>query len=129
MPSDTTILIALGGNALAPNSGTVPEQFAQTRAAMDMIMPFVRHGHRLAITHGNGPQGGDELLRGELAAHRVPPLPLLLLLLLLVGQAPIPVDWEQLRIRAGKKGNHERFQKDVRLLSCPSAVDRRRMHQ
>lgn len=78
MLSDTTILVALGGNALSPSStlGTITEQFAQTWAAMDMIMPFVRRGHRLAITHGNGPQVGDELLRVELAADRVPPLPL-----------------------------------------------------
>ncbi|MCH7938721.1 MAG: carbamate kinase [Candidatus Marinimicrobia bacterium] len=78
MLSDTTILVALGGNALAPSAalGTVTEQFAQTRAAMDLIMPFIRQGYRLAITHGNGPQVGDELLRVELAADRVPPLPL-----------------------------------------------------
>ena len=68
MLSDTTILVALGGNALAPSAtlSTITEQFAQTRAAMDLIMPFIRQGYRLAITHGNGPQVGDELLRVEL---------------------------------------------------------------
>lgn len=74
----TTVLIALGGNALSPETttGTVAEQFAQTRAAIAMIMPFVRQGYHLTITHGNGPQVGDELLRAELAADRVPPQPL-----------------------------------------------------
>ena len=32
-------------------------------------------GYRVAVTHGNGPQVGDALLRSELAAQ-VPPLPL-----------------------------------------------------
>jgi carbamate kinase len=34
--------------------------------------------HRLVITHGNGPQVGNELRRQELAADEVPPLPLYL---------------------------------------------------
>ncbi len=76
--TDTTVLVALGGNALAPGetTGDIHAQFAQTRAALAAIMPFVRRRCRLAITHGNGPQVGEELLRVELAADRVPPLPL-----------------------------------------------------
>ena len=73
-----TVLLALGGNALAPGdtTGTIAQQFAQTRAALKAALPFLRQGHRLAIAHGNGPQVGEELLRVELAADRVPPLPL-----------------------------------------------------
>ncbi len=76
--ADTTVLIALGGNALAPGetTGDIHQQFALTRAALRTVMPFIRRGCRLAITHGNGPQVGEELLRVELAADRVPPLPL-----------------------------------------------------
>ncbi len=76
--TDTTVLIALGGNALAPGetTGDIHQQFALTRAALRTVMPFVRRGCRLVITHGNGPQVGEELLRAELAADRVPPLPL-----------------------------------------------------
>lgn len=76
--TNSTVLLALGGNALAPDAttGTIAQQFAQTRAALHAALPFLRRGHRLAIVHGNGPQVGDELLRGELAADRVPPLPL-----------------------------------------------------
>ncbi|UCH64193.1 MAG: carbamate kinase [Fidelibacterota bacterium] len=75
---DNTILVALGGNALAPGetTGDIHEQFALARAALRTVMPFIRRGCRLAITHGNGPQVGEELLRAELAADRVPPLPL-----------------------------------------------------
>ncbi len=76
--SDNTILVALGGNALSPStgSGTISEQFAHTRQSLRVILPFVRRGDRVAITHGNGPQVGDELLRVELAAGKVPTLPL-----------------------------------------------------
>ncbi|MCH7575077.1 MAG: carbamate kinase [Candidatus Marinimicrobia bacterium] len=73
-----TVIIALGGNALSPDSalGTIAEQFAHTRAALKQIMPFVREGYHVAIAHGNGPQVGDELRRVELAAGKVPILPL-----------------------------------------------------
>lgn len=73
-----TILIALGGNALAPSTGqgTIAEQFEHTRQSLKGIMPLVREGNRIAITHGNGPQVGDELMRVELSAHKVPTLPL-----------------------------------------------------
>jgi len=73
-----SIIIALGGNALSPStgSGTIAEQFAQTRASMKVIMPFVRAGCGVAITHGNGPQVGDELRRVELSDGKVPALPL-----------------------------------------------------
>lgn len=73
-----TIIIALGGNALAPSDtlGTITEQFAHTREALRLVMPFLRRGDNVAVTHGNGPQVGDELLRVELAADKVPALPL-----------------------------------------------------
>ncbi len=75
---EKSVIIALGGNALAPStgSGTIAEQFAQTRASMKVIMPFVRQGFGVAITHGNGPQVGDELRRVELSEGKVPALPL-----------------------------------------------------
>lgn len=85
MPSPTssemnpiTVLIALGGNALAPRgeSGTIYQQFAHTRESLEGIMHFVRRGNNLCLTHGNGPQVGDELLRMELTHAKVPPLPL-----------------------------------------------------
>ncbi|UCH09505.1 MAG: carbamate kinase [Fidelibacterota bacterium] len=75
---DKTVLIAIGGNALSPGetTGNIHQQFAQTRAALHTILPFIQQGYRLAITHGNGPQVGEELLRVELAADRVPAMPL-----------------------------------------------------
>ena len=47
------------------------------RDACEAIVPLVREGE-VVVTHGNGPQVGNELLRQERAADEVPPLPLYL---------------------------------------------------
>ena len=70
-----TVVIALGGNALG--RGTVAEQLATLRATCAAIAPLLAEGE-IAVTHGNGPQVGNELLRQERAADEVPPLPLYL---------------------------------------------------
>jgi carbamate kinase len=70
-----TLVLALGGNALG--RGTTAEQLATLRVACDAIAPLVRDGD-VVVTHGNGPQVGNELLRQERAADEVPPLPLYL---------------------------------------------------
>jgi len=73
-----TAVIALGGNAISPSgeTGTISEQFAHTRESLAAIMNFVHEGYNLCITHGNGPQVGDELLRMDLTHDIIPPLPL-----------------------------------------------------
>ena len=73
-----TIMIALGGNSLSPkgSSGSVAEQFAYTRKTMDYLSAFITLGYNICITHGNGPQVGNELLRMDLTNDKVPPLPL-----------------------------------------------------
>ena len=73
-----TAIIALGGNALSRKgqTGSIYEQFANTRESLTEIMEFVRQGYNLCLTHGNGPQVGDELLRMDLTYNEVPPLPL-----------------------------------------------------
>ncbi len=47
------------------------------RGTCAAIEPLVREGE-VVVTHGNGPQVGNELLRQERAADEVPPLPLYL---------------------------------------------------
>ena len=73
-----TIMIALGGNSLSPkgSSGTVGEQFSFTRRTMDHLSEFIIKDYNLCMTHGNGPQVGNELLRMDLTNDLVPPLPL-----------------------------------------------------
>jgi carbamate kinase len=74
-----TTVVALGGNALirAGDRGTAAEQAARLREAARPLEPLL-DDQRLVITHGNGPQVGNELLRQERAADEVPPLPLYL---------------------------------------------------
>jgi carbamate kinase len=70
-----TLVVALGGNALG--RGTAAEQLATLRNACEVLAPIVSEGE-VVVTHGNGPQVGNELLRQERAADEVPPLPLYL---------------------------------------------------
>jgi carbamate kinase len=74
-----TLVVALGGNALirAGERGTAAEQLAALRETSAALRPLVAEGE-VVITHGNGPQVGNELLRQERAADEVPPLPLYL---------------------------------------------------
>jgi carbamate kinase len=74
-----TTVVALGGNALIRpgDRGTAAEQAARLREAAQSLAPLFAEP-RLVITHGNGPQVGNELLRQERAADEVPPLPLFL---------------------------------------------------
>ena len=73
-----SVIIALGGNALSPKdeAGTIYQQFAHTRESLAAIMHFVELGYNICLTHGNGPQVGDELYRMELTHNTIPPLPL-----------------------------------------------------
>jgi carbamate kinase len=74
-----TTVVALGGNALIRpgDRGTAAEQAARLREAAASLAPLLAEP-RLVITHGNGPQVGNALLRQERAADEVPPLPLYL---------------------------------------------------
>src|SRR5213596_548631 len=73
-----TIVVALGGNAVAPpgERPTISNQFRHTRASLAPIVDLARQGWHIALVHGNGPQVGDELARNEMAADQVEPLPL-----------------------------------------------------
>ena len=71
------ILVALGGNAISTHgeSGIV-EQEENARAAVKHVVKLLVGGNKLVLTHGNGPQVGDILLRNEIAKDTVPPMPL-----------------------------------------------------
>ena len=55
--------------------GTAAEQLANLRRTVVSLRPLLAEAE-LVITHGNGPQVGNELLRQERAADEAPPLPL-----------------------------------------------------
>ena len=69
-------VLALGGNALlGPGErGTAAEHRANLAATFAAVAPLL--AGEVVLTHGNGPQVGNELLRQELAAAEAPPLPL-----------------------------------------------------
>ena len=72
------VLIALGGNAMTgPDGGARPEeQIAAAQVAMRSVAELVASDIDVVITHGNGPQVGNLLVKNEIAASVVPPVPL-----------------------------------------------------
>ena len=72
------VLIALGGNAMtSPEGGpSAEDQIAAIARAAEPIADVVAGRYRGRLTHGNGPQVGNLLVKNELAASVVPPVPL-----------------------------------------------------
>lgn len=73
-----TIVAALGGNAiLRPGQkGTYQEQLINVSTTAEKLVELIASGHKLVITHGNGPQVGNLLIQHEAGKERVPALPL-----------------------------------------------------
>lgn len=76
--SAVRVLIALGGNAMtAPDGRAQPDdQRLAIVAAMSAVADIVVGGAEVVLTHGNGPQVGNLLVKNEIAASVVPPVPL-----------------------------------------------------
>ncbi len=71
------ILLAVGGNALikANEKGTAELQFQNAIETATTVVRLIKAGHRVVLTHGNGPQVGATLTRSEMAAdysYRMP---------------------------------------------------------
>ena len=73
-----TVLVALGGNAILKyrEEGTAEEQLRNIRTSCRTLARLIKEDYHIAITHGNGPQVGDILLRNEMAKEVLPPMPL-----------------------------------------------------
>lgn len=78
MGLDKTIVVAIGGNAITKENqkGTLQEKVQNIGNCADNIVELLELGYHIVLTHGNGPQVGNILLRVEAAAHTVPPMPL-----------------------------------------------------
>lgn len=68
-------VVAFGGNALlrAEDHGTQEEQIARAKQAARWLADIVRHGYKLIVVHGNGPQVGNILVQAEEASTKIPP--------------------------------------------------------
>lgn len=73
-----TIVMALGGNAIirAKEKGTRDEQWNNIKSTCHNVGELVKQGHRIVMTHGNGPQVGNILTKNEMAKSVVPAMPL-----------------------------------------------------
>lgn len=78
MSDSRLIVVALGGNAVTREgeTGDIPAQFHRTARTVKGLVQLIVNGHRMIITHGNGPQVGQILRRVEIASKEVYPLPL-----------------------------------------------------
>src|SRR5918998_784798 len=57
-------------------SATPEDQDRAVAEAMEHVADLVASGVDVVLTHGNGPQVGNLLVKNELSAHVVPPVPL-----------------------------------------------------
>ncbi len=78
MSAKPLIVVALGGNAISTpdQEGNVGQQFANSAHTARQLADLVEAGNQLVITHGNGPQIGNFMLRNEVAAQAIYPLPM-----------------------------------------------------
>ncbi len=73
-------VIALGGNALLRDdqSGTIDEQEQNATDTLENLVHLIQGGYELVITHGNGPQVGNILMRNDAgeSVYQIPQMPL-----------------------------------------------------
>jgi len=73
-------VIALGGNALLRGTqiGTIEEQEQNTLETLESLVYLVKEGYDLVISHGNGPQVGNILMRNDAGEqnYNIPQMPL-----------------------------------------------------
>ncbi len=73
-------VVALGGNALLRENekGTIEQQEANTTETLENLIFLLNEGFELVITHGNGPQVGNILMRNDAGQkmYDIAPMPL-----------------------------------------------------
>jgi carbamate kinase len=81
-----TAVVAVGGNALTREheSGTYEEQWRNALRVAQSVCRLVETGHRVILTHGNGPQVGNLSIQQEEGS--VPPMPLSVLVAMTQGE-------------------------------------------
>ncbi len=73
-------VVALGGNALlrGNEAGLIQQQEKNAYTTCRNLIPLIKENYSLVITHGNGPQVGNILLRNEAGykEYKIPKMPL-----------------------------------------------------
>lgn len=73
-------VVALGGNALLRDNqtGTIEEQEQNTTDTLENLVFLINQGYDLVITHGNGPQVGNILMRNDAGEinYGIPQMPI-----------------------------------------------------
>lgn len=72
------VVVALGGNAITRqgDDGSIAQDYANLRASLDAVVDLVESGFEVLLTHGNGPQIGNQMIRVEMSRGEAPDLPL-----------------------------------------------------
>jgi len=83
-----SVVVALGGNAITREgeAGTYEEQEANARRMARAVARMLEGGHRVVVTHGNGPQVGSLAIQQEEGSSLVPAQPLFALGAMTQGQ-------------------------------------------
>ena len=73
-------VVAFGGNALlrGNEAGTIEDQEKNAYDTCVKVLELIKSGYNIVITHGNGPQVGNILLRNEAGYNqfKIPKMPL-----------------------------------------------------
>ena len=73
-------VIALGGNAIirGDERGTIEEQYKNTSDTIHNLTYLLKEGYNMVLSHGNGPQVGNILLRNDAGEEKydIPQMPL-----------------------------------------------------
>ena len=73
-------VVALGGNALlrGVDIGTIQQQEKNTYNTCIHLLRLIEDGYNIVITHGNGPQVGNIMLRNDAGnkVYKIPKMPL-----------------------------------------------------
>jgi carbamate kinase len=72
------IVLAIGGNAITKEGqkGTLEEQQQNINEVCEPVLGLIEQGNTVVITHGNGPQVGNSLIKNQMAESVVPAYPL-----------------------------------------------------